>query len=137
MVKSGTNWIKADDDKCSKTSLCNEIDGDNYIFLYKKFSTSCPFEPTRYWDEVLEDQPIPAGLHVKIDLDSGRKFARTENMHMEKEYQPKAVPRSKKEIDSTNSHIHESKGNQKGKCKNCKQEFKNVQLHLKTSLICK
>ena len=38
LVKAGTSWIKADDDKSSKTSLCNEIDGDNYIFLYKKLT---------------------------------------------------------------------------------------------------
>ena len=76
MVKSGTGWIKADDDKCSKTSIMSEIDGKNYIFVYKKFRTTRPFVPTKYWDEALENQPIPPGLHVQIDIRTGKKRAR-------------------------------------------------------------
>ena len=62
LIKRGTIWMKADDENCYKTYLSNEIDGDNYIFLYKKFSTNSPFVPSQCWDEVLEDQPIPEGF---------------------------------------------------------------------------
>ena len=36
------------------------------------------FRPTGEWQEVQEWQGVPPGLHVKVDLESGRKMARRE-----------------------------------------------------------
>ena len=79
LIKSGSTWIKTDDDRNQKTHIRNEINGDNYIFLYKKFSTTSMFVPSESWEEVLEDQPIPPGLHVKLDMETGKKYARLVN----------------------------------------------------------
>ena len=76
LVKIGSKWIMADDNNIQKTNLLYEITGNNYIFVYKKFSTIIPFVATTYWEEVLEDQPIPAGLHVQLDTQTGGKMAK-------------------------------------------------------------
>ena len=73
LIRSGSTWIKTDDDRNQKTHIRYEINGDNYIFLYKKFSTTSMFVPSESWEEVLEDQPIPPGLHVKLDMETGKK----------------------------------------------------------------
>ena len=36
------------------------------------------FIPTGEWQEVQEWQGVPPGLHVKVDLETGRKMARRE-----------------------------------------------------------
>ena len=66
----------ANDDKNYKTNIKDQINADNYILLYKKFSTKSQFVPSRHWEEVLEDQPVPIGLHIKIDMKTGKKFAK-------------------------------------------------------------
>ena len=76
LIKSGSTWVLANDDKNYKTSIQEHINGNNYIFLYTKFSTKNIFVPSENWEEVLEDQPIPRGLNVKLDLQTGKKFAR-------------------------------------------------------------
>ena len=76
LIKMGTNWIKADDSNIMKTNLISEISGENYIFVYRKFSTKAPFVATNYWEEVLEDQPVPPGLHVQLNTSTGKKFAK-------------------------------------------------------------
>ena len=76
LIKIGTNWIKADDANIMKTNLRTEITGQNYIFVYKKFSTSTPFVATTEWEEVYEDQPVPPGLHVQLDIKTGKKYAK-------------------------------------------------------------
>ena len=76
LIRSGSTWIKADDDKNYITNMKNQISGENYILLYKKFSTGSLFVPSKNWEEILEDQPIPPGLHIKLDVQTGRKFAK-------------------------------------------------------------
>ena len=76
VVRNGTYWLKADDSHVTRTSLNNEITGYNYILVYRKFSTQKPFIATDQWEEVLEDQPIPPGLQVQLNIQSGRKYAK-------------------------------------------------------------
>ena len=42
VVKHGTTWFKADDSHVTETSWMNEITGNNYILVYRKFSTQNP-----------------------------------------------------------------------------------------------
>ena len=77
LIRSGSTWIKADDDKNYITNMKNQISGENYILLYKKFSTGSLFVPSKNWEEILEDQPIPPGLHIKLDVQTGRRFAKS------------------------------------------------------------
>ena len=77
LVKSGpTSWLVANDDNNYKTNIRGQINADNYILLYKKFSTKSLFVPSETWEEVLVDQPVPAGLHIQIDMQTGKKFAK-------------------------------------------------------------
>ena len=76
LIKLGSTWMKANDDTNYKINIESQINGANYIFLYKKFSTSSQFAPSETWEEVLENQPIPPGLHVKFDIQTGQQFAR-------------------------------------------------------------
>ena len=46
VVKHGTTWFKADDSHVTETSWMNEITGNNYILVYRKFSTQKPFIAT-------------------------------------------------------------------------------------------
>ena len=46
LVKSGaTSWLLANDDNNYKTNIQDHINADNYILLYKKFSTKSPKVP--------------------------------------------------------------------------------------------
>ena len=76
LVKNGMNWIKVDDTKAIKTNLMTEIAEENYIFVYRKYSTTTPFVASTHWEEVFEDQPVPPGLHVQLDTRTGRKYAK-------------------------------------------------------------
>ena len=76
LIKIGTNWIKADDTNVTKTNLKTEITGENYIFVYQKFSTTKQFVATNYWEEVFESQPVPPGLHIQLDILTGKKYAK-------------------------------------------------------------
>ena len=76
LIKMGTNWMKADDTSITKTNLRDEITGNNYIYVYRKYSTPTPFVATNYWEEVFEDQPVPPGLHIQLDIHTGRKYAK-------------------------------------------------------------
>ena len=76
LIKAGTQWIKVDDTNVTKTNLKNEITGENYIFVYQKFSTTAQFVATEYWEEVFENQPVPPGLHIQLDTLTGKKYAK-------------------------------------------------------------
>ena len=76
LIKIGTNWIKADDTNVTKANLKTEISGENYILLYEKFSTTKQFVATNYWEEVFESQPVPPGLHIQLDMLTGKKYAK-------------------------------------------------------------
>ena len=76
LIRSGRSWIKADDANTMRTNLISEISGKNYIFVYRKFSTKAPFVATNCWEEVFEDQPVPPGLHVQLDTQTGKKHAK-------------------------------------------------------------
>lgn len=56
------------------------------------------FEPTDEWQEVLEGQAIPPGLHVKMDMNTGQKFAKIDTSINENynswNYNPVAVSSS-------------------------------------------
>lgn len=40
-------------------------------------ATACAaFEPSNVWQEVAEDEPLPAGLEIRMNLDTGRREAR-------------------------------------------------------------
>ena len=85
VVKHGTTWFNADDSHITRTSWMNEITGYNYILVYRKFSTQKPFIATDDWEEVLEGQPIPPGLRVQLDLQSGKKYAKLDNSQSSKQ----------------------------------------------------
>ena len=76
VIKTGTSWIKGDDTNITKTNLMTEITGENYMYVYTKFSTITPFVPTSEWEEVLQDQPVPPGLHVQLNPQTGKKYAK-------------------------------------------------------------
>ena len=76
LIRSGRSWIKADDSNTMRTNLISEISGKNYIFVYRKFSTKAPFVATNCWEEVFEDQPVPPGLHIQLDTQTGKKQAK-------------------------------------------------------------
>ena len=76
LIKFGTNWMKTDDNQIMKTKLITEINEENYIFVYQKFSTTAPFIATNYWQEVFEDQPVPPGLHIQRNTHTGKKYAK-------------------------------------------------------------
>ena len=41
------------------------------------FSSNLPvFEPTHEWQEVLEGQHVPGGLHIKLDIAQGKRYAK-------------------------------------------------------------
>ena len=126
LIKTGTTWVKADDTSTVKTSLSTEITEKNYLFVYKKFSTTTPLVATNYWEEVYEDQPVPPGLHVQLNTRTGRKFAKSIDDECETNGQRDKKVNGKKKFTE-----------HKLKCSNCKLMFENLQHHLEASLICK
>ena len=156
LVKIGSKWIMADDNNIQKTNLFYEITGNNYIFVYKKFSTIIPFVATTYWEEVLEDQPIPAGLHVQLDTQTGGKIAKllektnsTDGNHKQNSferdngnYDYEQEPKSSYTYCYTINQEKKSRSNKitrqetKSSCKGCKREFGDVNHHIKRSFPC-
>jgi ubiquitin C-terminal hydrolase len=76
VIKTGTSWIKANDTNITETNLMTEITGENYMYVNTKFCTITPFVPTCEWDEVLQDQPVSPGLHVQLNTQTGKKYAK-------------------------------------------------------------
>jgi ubiquitin C-terminal hydrolase len=169
LIKVGTSWIKADDTNVMKTNLQTEITGENYIFVYQKFSTTTQFVATNYWEEVFESQPVPPGLHVQLDTRTGKNYAKLLEESCDKKSQDKENDISKKASSSnpvrssetTKNHLEEENNkttkktgkkesrskvqkctnvtepiNSRGKCKGCKQEFTDMNNHIKRSFPC-
>ena len=47
---------------------------DDYIYVYQRIPPT--FIPKAFWQEVLPGQSVPAGSHVKMDLSTGKQFAK-------------------------------------------------------------
>ena len=143
-----------------------EITGNNYIYVYKKYSTTTPFVASNYWEEVFEDQPVPPGLHIQLDTHTGRKYAkileepRSTNEKVKwnedgkKTNGEKKVSTEKEKVDTEkhfNKNVMKKEDNSMLKAKNkenakfikasnkykgCKKEYKNLSNHLKRSFSC-
>ena len=107
VVKTATNWLKVDDTNITRTTLPQEITENNYIFVYKKFSTTKPFVATKDWEEVLENQPIPPGLKVQLDITTGKKFAKLDD---DQTNNHDTVTKTKKESADNEIKIIKDKG---------------------------
>ena len=107
VVKTATNWLKVDDTNITRTTLPQEITENNYIFVYKKFSTTKPFVATKDWEEVLENQPIPPGLKVQLDISTGKKFAKLDD---DQTNNHDTVTKTKKESADNEIKIIKDKG---------------------------
>ena len=98
LVKSEQmSWVMANDDKNYKTTIKDQISADNYIFLYKKFSTKSQFVPSQHWEEVLEDQPVPSGLHIQ---EHNRKPKKAKEI-IKTEDHPSVCTQEKEEVQIT------------------------------------
>ena len=159
LLKVGSNWIKADDSSIMKTNLTSEITGENYIFVYRKFSTAAQFVASNHWQEVFEDQPVPPGLHIQLNTRTGKKCAKLledpvdiieenpkkkehKNNSNGKEIQGKVYEYGATEkYPEQNLYQKEEKSNHQTsksteKCKGCRNDFPNIDHHIKKSFNC-
>ena len=116
----------------------------NYIFLNNKFSTTDLFEPTNSWDEVFEDQPVPAGLEIKMDIRTGKKMARQiEKMKAAEQSVPEPDvvfhegPENMLKATVSKKKIKTQTLKQTENCPNCHLQTNSLEEHFKISPICK
>ena len=143
-----------------------EIAGENYIFVYQKFSTTKQFVATNYWEEVFESQPVPPGLHIQLDILTGKKYAKLmkepldQKSHVKKNESSKnsspnnpvnSSEKTKNNLETKVTGKKESKSKDhictrnatqpkpnksREQCKGCKQEFTDLCTHIKRSFPC-
>ena len=78
-VQIGHKWPRCNDEKTAKAS--NVISSNNYIFVYSKIPEDRKFVSTFDWKEIYNGQPFPPGLHVEIDIKTGKRYAKRINQH--------------------------------------------------------
>jgi hypothetical protein len=138
-------WTLCDDTNISAISSTDINSQDDYIYVYQRIPPT--FIPKSFWQEVLPGQAVPAGSHVRMDLSTGKQFAKlnevSDKLNVAQDIEKKQdLGNSEYNSDKINDCYKPSNSGKKKKktqvgsfekelneCKTCKRKFVNLKLH--------
>ena len=120
-VKMGSQWGRCNDEETYLIKEHKIISSNNYVFVYRKFPEDRKFVSTFDWQEIYEGQPLPPGLHVEIDIKTGKRFAKRRNPDMK-------IPKGKSDSEYERYHYKV--------CSFCKTKVIDLDNHLEKSTSC-
>ena len=120
---------------------------NNYIYVYSKLPEDRKFVSTLDWQEFFEGQPLPPGLHVEMDIKTGKKYAKR---IAENEKPPQTKPEFER-AQTLNEKLKTNKAEEPFKnvkkyaknrsptifCQNCNLKIDNLEDHFKKFVICR
>jgi hypothetical protein len=133
-------WTLCDDTNISAISSTDINSQHDYIYVYQRIPPN--FVPKTFWQEVLPGQAVPAGSHVKMDMNTGKQFAKLNNgseqsnlvqnadqktnlesspRKCEKTCESGKLKKRKMQVGNFEKELNE--------CKKCKRKFVNLKMH--------
>ena len=86
-VRTGQVWTLCNDNRLCEVAEASVKTRDNYVYIYQKVVITNDeekypaFVPQAYWQELESWQSVPHGCHVRVDFETGKRFARIEKQN--------------------------------------------------------